>query len=107
MPRGRVPVELRRAAPANTLFANTVHWILALPLAYRPLRLSRQFPRIANQLHLTWNDPASCRAYFEDLLLDRRGNRKGFPLDVLLELEELQSYHESISPDSLRLDDIP
>jgi hypothetical protein len=54
----------------------------------------RHYPRIANVLALSWNDPASVREYLFDLLIDRRGGREGFPEDVRAELLVLRAYLE-------------
>jgi hypothetical protein len=39
-----------------------------------------------------------CRRYLQSLLIDRRGNRKGFVHGVLRELLALRSYHNSLYP---------
>ena len=36
--------------------------------------------------------------YFDELLVDRRGGRQGFPKDVLRELLVLRSYYERFHP---------
>jgi hypothetical protein len=95
-PARPIPYELRRARPADFLLPRTSAWILALPPRFRPLVLSRQYARIANQLCSTWDDHASCRKYFDSLLLDRRGSRQGFPQDILRELQLLHTYYETI-----------
>ena len=51
-----------------------------------PNALLAKFPRIANLLAVLWEDPNSLRRYLDDLLVDKRGNRQGFPLDILREL---------------------
>ena len=47
-----------------------------------------------------WDDPNSARRYLEDLLVDKRGNRQGFPLDVLRELLVLRNYYDDLHPES-------
>jgi hypothetical protein len=49
-----------------------------------------------------WPDPNSFRRYMDDLLVDKRGNRQGFPVDVLRELFELRAYYEEQYPDLSR-----
>jgi hypothetical protein len=50
-------------------------------------------------LALDWNNPAACRQDLDDLVInDRRRNRRGFPLDVYLELEILRDYYHSQHP---------
>ena len=45
-----------------------------------------------------WQDPNSLRRYIDDLLVDKRGNRQGFPLDVLRELFALRAYYDELHP---------
>ena len=89
---------VRKATPANTPFPATFKWIAGLPREVRPLELLKQFPRIANMLAQAWHDPAAFREYMFDLLIDRRGDRKGFPQDVRSELLKLRAYFDHIHP---------
>ena len=88
----------RRAAPANEPFAATFKWIAALPRDVRPVALLQQFPRIANSLARAWSDPTAFRAYMFELLIDRRGGRKGFPEKVRTELLTLRAYFDDAQP---------
>ena len=45
-------------------------------------------------LALFWNNAAECRAYFDELLIDHRGKRKGFPEDVHRDLMTLRGHYE-------------
>jgi hypothetical protein len=56
----------------------------------RPVTLCGRYPRIANRLALCWDDRALTDKVFHDLLVDRRGNRRGFPPDVQRELLALR-----------------
>jgi hypothetical protein len=90
--------RLRRAAPVDMLLPRTAAWIESLPAPVRPQTLASQFARIANQLCATWHDPESCRRYLQELLIDRRGNRKGFPMTVLRELLALRHHYATLHP---------
>jgi len=89
---------VRKAVPNNQPFPATFKWIASLPREIRPLALLQQFPRIANLLAQSWHDPAAFREYMFDLLIDRRGSRKGFPRDVRSELLRLRAYFDHIDP---------
>ena len=39
-----------------------------------------------------WGDTEGLRAYFDELFIDRRGGRRGFPPDVLNDLRILRYY---------------
>lgn len=50
------------------------------------------FPGIVNKIALAWPEPARARELLDELLIDRRGNRSGFPKGAfgeLLRLHEL------------------
>ena len=72
----------------------TFRWIARLPRDVQPLELLRQFPRVANALATSWTDGDAFRACLYNLLIDRRGNRKGFPQEVVGELLALRSWFE-------------
>ena len=80
------------------LMEYTTRWIEGLPPSLRPVALPRDFPRIANTLAVIWKRPARAEEYFQQLLLDHRGGRKGFPPDVAMELSHLATHHATLFP---------
>lgn len=76
----------------------TVAWAVKLPRGVRPLALLRAFPRIANFLAANWSDEKAVRPYLDELFVDQRGNRQGFPPEVIAELFALRSYYEDRHP---------
>lgn len=70
----------------------TIEWLLDLPEHVRPLRLARKFPRIANKLSREWKRPVNCDRIFDELMIDYRGTRQGFPFEVAKEITELRAY---------------
>lgn len=68
-----------------------ISWLRALPEGERPAALCARFARIANRLALVWPDAELTDRYFESLIIDRRGGRKGFPPDVMVELLQLRA----------------
>jgi len=83
--------KIRRARPLDELLPATQRWAAALPDAVRPVELLRAYPRIANRLALACNDPKAIREVLNDVLIDRRGGRRGFPTSVLSELLKFRS----------------
>lgn len=87
---------LKRRRPAEardrllTPLAET--WLDRLPRALRPVELARAYPRIANVLAESWNDADVCLAFLGELIVDRRGTRRGFPQPVALEIVALRDY---------------
>jgi hypothetical protein len=103
------PIHLRRSQPVLVLLPRTVSWLAEIPPKFRPVALAKQFARIANNICATWFDPPARGEYLEQLLVGDRPNRKGFPPDVLRELQmlhqvhiELSRSHETATWDALR-----
>jgi hypothetical protein len=84
----------RQLMRADTdLLNETCSWLVELPVHVRPLRVARQFPRIANNIASSWRRPNECDRVFEDLIVDHRGTRKGFPSEVAKEITDLKNYY--------------
>ena len=79
----------------QTVLPSTINWLAGLPSDIRPRHLPIEFTHVANALSRLWASPDECLAYFDELLLDRRGNRRGFPLVVAMELAGLKDHLET------------
>jgi hypothetical protein len=90
----------RRPQPLNQLLPATAKWAATLPAEVQPLTLLQRLPRIANALARLWRDGARLRAYFDELLVDRRGGRHGFTPEIQNELMILREYREGRYPGS-------
>ena len=86
--------HLRQATPVNRPLFRTSMWVASLPHEVQPIALLRRYARIANLIAAAWGAPKCFHAYMESLFTDNRGNRRGFPPDVLSELVALQRYHD-------------
>jgi hypothetical protein len=82
---------LREADRALTL--ETRLWMLRLPPKLRPIALAEAYPRVANRIARDWVDGFMIDVCFEDLLIDRRGGRRGFPAAVLHEIRRLHHFN--------------
>ncbi len=80
---GQVPEKLTREA---------FQWLASLPRSVRPNMLARRYPRIVNRVAEIWKRPLQCERYLDGLVLDHRGNRKGFPGDVTAEIATLKTH---------------
>lgn len=58
-----------------------------------PYALEAQHPRIFSKLGDLWGTPM-IDAYLDDLVIDKRGGRQGFPADVMADIFHLYSLHE-------------
>ena len=83
----------RKAMPYHAPLSRTWLWVERLPDCVKPNALVRQFPRVANQIAASWREPVVLNLYFESLLLDDRGHRKGFPTEVHRELVALSAFY--------------
>lgn len=80
------------------LQVEAMRWLLDLPAPVRPLKLSRQYARIVNRLAQLWSEESSCRRYLDSLMLDERGGRQGFQLEIVMELGNLLNYYDELHP---------
>ncbi len=81
-----------RTATDRALAGSTIDWLLRLPPDLRPNRLSQQVPRLANQIADAWPDPKRCLSALDDLLSDKRGGRRGLPLELQNEVLMLRQH---------------
>jgi len=82
----------RRQQPLNQQLPATAKWVATLPTEVQPLALLQSFPRIANALARLWQDDSALTLYLDELLVDRRGGRRGFPPEIQNELLTLRAY---------------
>ena len=83
----------RKPGPAESLRTATIQWILKLPPHIQPRHLQVKYPRVANRIAALWSEEAGCESYLDDLLTDKRGGRKGFPLNVAQEVASIRDYY--------------
>jgi hypothetical protein len=76
----------------------TLTWMARLPRHVRPMVLGARYPRIANNIAGLWRRVARCEDYLDTLVVDRRGNRAGFPPDVAQELNNLRGFYAELHP---------
>ncbi|WP_068805233.1 ankyrin repeat domain-containing protein [Thauera phenolivorans] len=69
------------------------HSFFAFMGASYPIHLERSFERILLKIEALWDTP-EIHDYFSDLLIDRRGGRKGFPAEVVADIIQLRDTHE-------------
>ncbi len=81
------PTELESAA---------ITWIAKLPREVQPRELGHRYPRIVNKLAQMWGNGSQVDNYLNELLLDARGSRSGFPKPVRDELLILRSHSRRI-----------
>lgn len=90
-------LSMRKAQPAEHLLPQSDKWFGALPPEVSPHSLVTRFPRIANRIASQWNDRHGAPKLFEELLVDRRGGRAGFPPAVQQDLLRLREFWYSSS----------
>lgn len=96
-----VPIDWtsRRAVREDDLLRpSAAQWLDALPADVAPRRLALLHPRIANRICDLWDKPLPCASLLSDLLIVRRHSRKGFPLDVAMEIASVAAYYAKLHP---------
>ena len=56
-------------------------------------QLAGQYPRVLNRIAAVWRRQAEADRCFDELLLDDRRTRQGFPQSVVYEIAALRHYH--------------
>ena len=82
----------------RSLDKSAANWLRELPLPVRPRATVIRFPRIVNRLARYWDTPAVIEATFDDLLVDKRGGRKGFPPEIQTEIRALFTHYRKLHP---------
>lgn len=83
----------RPESPKSMLLTDyTVRWLFAQPKDLLPKTLAREYPRIVNQIADLWEQTDACVKYLDDLLIDHRGTRQGFPKKIIFELTRLKVH---------------
>lgn len=75
---------------AERLDGYGARWLQSLPVSIRPLITAKRHPHIVNKLAILWGIDEAMDAYFDELLISARPGRRGFAMEVLDELVELQ-----------------
>ncbi len=81
------PDDLKLCQEARTLLRRLDPSVL-------PIHLACRFPHVMNNIARPWDRPAHLDRYFDDLIIDKRGNRKGFPFAVAVELAVLKNHYQ-------------
>jgi hypothetical protein len=64
-------------------------------------QLDHTFPHVANQIRSTWGIP-SCEEYIGDIVLDKRCNRRGFPVETWEILTKLYILHPTFKSERIQ-----
>lgn len=95
--------------PANggeRLDRRSLRMLESLPIHLRMLHVRRDYPHVLNRIAADWPDPHRFARLLRSLLTDERGNRQGFPIEVMMELVDLRShYFIEIHPELRRVYD--
>lgn len=73
-----------------TLLPLTEEWMASLPRWAQPKALAERHRRLTNRLALCWSDTALAERVLDELIVDKRGGRQGFSVEVAAELLALR-----------------
>jgi hypothetical protein len=69
-------------------------WLEGLPSEVRPRELAVQFPHVVNRIAVLWHDDRATLENLRSLMVDDRGDRRGFPMEVAAEIASLHDWRE-------------
>lgn len=81
---------------ANILMNPKLEQYLASSPELYPHELEARFPRIVEAIVAAWPYPEQAAAVFDDLLVDRRGTRQGFPPSIAREIFQLSAGYDKL-----------
>jgi hypothetical protein len=81
----RRPPASRPSLAARELMSNLPYGMLQAT--------AERFPHVIEALARDWAEPSRMNATLDEVVFDARGNRSGFPSEVLLELAELRACY--------------
>lgn len=71
----------------------THQWLRDVSRAVHPTQLCRHHPRVANRIACAWHDPKRTERLLSELMVDRRGTRRGFPPRIIEEIDRLYRHN--------------
>ena len=77
----------------RVLSPKTQAWFDFLPRGERPHNLANRYPRICNRIVERWAYPDLMIRFFDALLMDARGGRRGFPMTIAIEIARLKEHY--------------
>jgi hypothetical protein len=96
--------KAKRGAPRAALDQRSKQILVAIPADIRPNHIISTFPHIMNLISKSWHEPKEFVKTLDELLIDDRGNRVGFPFAVIVELTDLREYYFStVRPEARKL----
>jgi hypothetical protein len=95
---GEPSLRLRKSQAPRDRSVNAMGWawLEELPPEVRPHELPILFPHIVNRMALVWSDREEAMTYLLELMVDDRGDRRGFPMKIAQELAQLREWREQV-----------
>ena len=95
--KGRWAIQRATERPEDrVLNLKAQAWFDSLPPGVRPYNLAQRYPRICNRIVERWRYPDLTIGFFDNLLTDRRGGRRGFPMTIAVEIAGLKKHCQAI-----------
>jgi hypothetical protein len=96
--------KIKRTTSKVALDRRSKNIIESLPKEIQPLSIAETFPHIMNLIAASWQEPKMFVQTLDELLIDDRGNRAGFPFAVIVELTDLREfYFSTVRPEARKL----
>jgi hypothetical protein len=83
------------ASVFSELSGAALRLLVKLDTKLRLHEISVRYPKVLNRIAAVWDRPLEAERCFDELLLDARGTRQGFPSSVISEIASLRHYYET------------
>jgi hypothetical protein len=93
VPQATTSSASKEPHPSIELTGEALRLLIELNTKVGLQELSAQFPGVLNRIADVWRSPLRAERCFDELLLDCRGGRQGFPQPVLSEIASLRHYY--------------
>jgi hypothetical protein len=96
--------KAKRNAPRAELDQRSKLILETIPSEIRPSIIVSKFPHIMNLISKSWHEPKEFVKTLDELLMDDRRNRMGFPFAIIVELTDLREhYFSAVRPEARKL----
>jgi hypothetical protein len=92
--------DVRLGSGSGTYTHDVQAWLDRLPPGAQAFALAEAFPKIAERIAILDVDAAYAARYLTQLMIDQRGDRQGFPMEIGRELLRIRAHYAEMQGES-------